>query len=299
MTATAISATNLGKRYGQKWALRDCTLRIPAGRVVGLVGPNGAGKSTLMNLLVGLARPTTGELELLGERVGPNSVLDRVAYIDQEHTLYRNFTVREMLKAGKLLNRQWHEQDAVDRLHELNIPLTSKVGRLSGGQRAQVAMAAALARRPDLLILDEPVASLDPLARRDLMATLMAAKADRDCTIVLSSHVVSELERLCDYLVVLDHGQVRLVGDIDELLAEHRLLIGPAATADQVAAHCRVVHQERHGDQVSLLVHGEPPTAGPGWSIDRVNLEQLVMHYLTLSLSVKASEHGVAHQAIA
>ncbi|MCP2165883.1 ABC transporter ATP-binding protein [Goodfellowiella coeruleoviolacea] len=296
MTETAIAATRLGKRYGQKWALRDCTLRVPAGRVVGLVGPNGAGKSTLMNLLVGLDRPTTGELDLLGERVGPNRALDRVAYIDQEHTLYRNFRVHEVLKAGRLLNPRWHEQDAVDRLHELNIPLTSKVGRLSGGQRAQVAVAAALARRPDLLILDEPVASLDPVARRDLMATLMAAKADRDCTIVLSSHVVSELERLCDHLVVLDHGEVRLAGDIDDLLDGHRLLTGPAATADRApVGTCRVVHQERAGDQVSLLVRGAPPAADPAWHARRVNLEELVMHYLA---SAADTTGGGKHPAV-
>ncbi|MCP3801052.1 ABC transporter ATP-binding protein [Allokutzneria sp. A3M-2-11 16] len=282
MTQSAITARNLGRRYGRAWGLQHCSLEVPAGRVVGLVGPNGAGKSTLMNLMVGLLRPTTGELELLGERVGPNTVLERVAYIDQEHSLYRDFTVREMLTAGRVLNRRWDDKIATDRLAELGIPLTAKVGRISGGQRAQVALAVALAKQPELLILDEPVASLDPLARREMMSTLMAAKADHDCTIVLSSHVVSELERLCDYLVVLDHGRVQLLGDIDELLEQHRLLFGPAVTEDLVSAHQHVLHREDLNGRVSLLVRGIRPVGDPSWQVQRVNLEELVMRYLAM-----------------
>lgn len=217
MTATAIATRDLGRRYGRSWGLRNCTLDIEAGRVVGLVGPNGAGKSTLLNLLVGLLRPTEGELEVLGAPAGSSAV----AYLDQRHALYESFRVRDMVEAGRRLNRRYSPEIALDRLRELRIPLDRRVGSLSGGQRAQVALAVALAKRPELLVLDEPVASLDPLARRELMATLMAVKAEWDCTVVLSSHVVSELERLCDYLVVLDHGRVRLAGDIDELLEAH------------------------------------------------------------------------------
>ncbi|MFB9906429.1 ABC transporter ATP-binding protein [Allokutzneria oryzae] len=283
MTETAIATKKLGRRYGRKWGLKDCSLRIPAGRVVGLVGPNGAGKSTLMNMMVGLLRPTEGELELLGEPVGPNSVLERVAYIDQEHSLYRNFKVRDMLTAGRMLNTRWDQQIAVERLRERNIPLDRKVGELSGGQRAQVALAVALATTPELLILDEPVASLDPLARKEMMSALMAAKAETGCTVVLSSHVVSELERLCDYLVVLDYGQLRLVGDIDELLDQHRLLIGPVPTADQVAAGQDVVHREDDVDRTTLLVRGARPVDHPQWRVERVNLETLVMQYLSMA----------------
>ncbi|WP_231950486.1 ABC transporter ATP-binding protein [Allokutzneria albata] len=259
--------------------MRGCSLSIPAGRVVGLVGPNGAGKSTLMNMMVGLVRPTEGELELLGERVGPNTVLHRVAYIDQEHSLYRTFKVREMLKAGRKLNARWSQRMAEDRLRARGIPLDSKVGELSGGQRAQVALAVALATTPDLLILDEPVASLDPLARKEMMTALMEAKAATGCTIVLSSHVVSELERLCDYLVVLDHGRLRVAGDIDELLDEHRLLVGPAATASAVATAQHVVHR----DGGSLLVRGARPVDDPQWTIEPVDLETLVMQYLAMA----------------
>jgi ABC-2 type transport system ATP-binding protein len=217
--SSAVAARELGKRYGRAWGLRDCTLDIPAGRVVALVGPNGAGKSTLLNLLVGLLRPSTGELAVFGEPV--RAVRHRVGYLDQEHAIYRSFRVSEMLTAGARLNDRWDEQLAVEHLRELGIGLDRKVGSLSGGQRAQVALAVTLAKLPDLLVLDEPVASLDPVARRDLMATLMAAKADRDCTIVLSSHVVSELERLCDHLVLLDGGELRLAGEADELRERH------------------------------------------------------------------------------
>ncbi|CAM06352.1 ABC-2 type transport system ATP-binding protein [Saccharopolyspora erythraea NRRL 2338] len=282
MTETAISAVDLGKRYGRRWGLRHCSLEVPAGRVVGLVGPNGAGKSTLMNLAVGLLRPTEGELHLLGERVGPGTVLERVAYIDQEHSLYRDFKVREMLRAGRVLNRRWDERIALDRLGELGIPLDRKVGGLSGGQRAQVALAVALAKKPDLLILDEPVASLDPLARRELMSVLMATKAEWDCTVVLSSHVVSELERLCDHLVVLDRGTVKLAADIDDLLEEHHLLTTTADAVEGVvgAISGEVLHREDDRGAVSLLVRGRPP-AGAVHDVQPVNLESLVMHYLS------------------
>ncbi|MBK1785253.1 ABC transporter ATP-binding protein [Prauserella cavernicola] len=217
MTVPTISTRGVGKRYGRRWGLRDCTLDIEAGRVVGLVGPNGAGKSTLLSLLVGLLRPTEGSVEILGAPAGWGSV----AYLDQRHALYESFRVRDMIEAGARLNERWFPEVAFERLQDLGISLEHKVGNLSGGQRAQVALALALAKRPDLLVLDEPVASLDPLARRDLMGTLMEVKSEWDCTVVLSSHVVSELERLCDYLVVLDEGTLRYAGDIDELLDSH------------------------------------------------------------------------------
>ncbi|MER7078822.1 ABC-2 type transport system ATP-binding protein [Saccharopolyspora kobensis] len=287
MNDIAIRTSGLGKRYRQKWALRGCDIEVPAGRVVGLVGPNGAGKSTLMNLAVGLLAPTEGTLEVLGREVRANTVLHRVAYIDQEHTMYRNFTVREMVKTGRKLNARWDDRIAFDRLAELNIPLDSRIGALSGGQRAQVALAVALAKEPELLILDEPVASLDPLARRELMSVLMEAKADSGCTVVLSSHVVSELERLCDYLIVLDRGQVKLADDIDDLLEQHHLLVGPAAAAADVAG---VVHREDRGDRVSLLVRGDRPAPGSPWDVQHVDLETLVMHYLSAAAPTRLRE---------
>ncbi|WP_326835592.1 ABC transporter ATP-binding protein [Amycolatopsis rhabdoformis] len=278
MSTPAIAARTLGRRYGRAWGLRDCTLDIGAGRVVGLVGPNGAGKSTLLNLLTGLLRPTTGELELFGRPVRPGEPADGVAYLDQRHALYESFRVREMLEAARRLNRRWDHRVALDRVRELGIPLERRVGELSGGQRAQVALSVALARRPQLLVLDEPVASLDPLARRDLMGSLMAAKAEDDCTVVLSSHVVSELERLCDYLVVLDHGRVVLSGDVDELMAAHVLLTGPSSTVDEVRGV--PVSADRRGTVTALLFRGTPPPLPPGWRAGPVSLEDLVLHHL-------------------
>ncbi|MFF4592233.1 ABC transporter ATP-binding protein [Amycolatopsis sp. NPDC001319] len=278
MSTAAIATHGLGRRYGRTWGLRDCTLEIGEGRVVGLVGPNGAGKSTLLNLLAGLLRPSAGDLELFGRPVKPGEPSDGVAYLDQRHSLYESFRVREMLEAARRLNRRWDHRAALDRVRELGIPLRRRVGELSGGQRAQVALSVALARRPELLVLDEPVASLDPLARRDLMGSLMAAKADHDCTVVLSSHVVSELERLCDHLVVLDHGRVVLSGDVDDLMAEHARLTGPASTVDEIRGLALSV--ERRGEAATLLFRGPRPELPPGWRAEPVSLEDLVLHHL-------------------
>ncbi|MCP3799670.1 ABC transporter ATP-binding protein [Allokutzneria sp. A3M-2-11 16] len=224
MTETAIATTKLGRQYGAKWALRDCTLRIPAGRVVGVVGPAGSGKSTLMNVMVGLLHPTEGELELLGERVGPTSVLERVAHIAKEDALCRGFKVADLLTAARLFNARWTQRIAEDRLRERGIALDSKVGELSCSQRAQVALTVALATTPELLILDAPVTGLDPLARKETVSALRAAQAETGCTVVVSAQTVTELDGLCDYLVVLDEGRVLMAGDVDDLV-----LTGPAA----------------------------------------------------------------------
>ncbi|TVT29965.1 ABC transporter ATP-binding protein [Amycolatopsis rhizosphaerae] len=279
MNEPAIVAHDLGKRYGRTWGLRDCTFEIGAGRVVGLVGPNGAGKSTLINLMAGLLRPSTGELRLLGEPVGPHVASSRVAYLDQRHSLYDTFRVADMLEAGRRLNQRWYAHDARDRLSELGIPLDRRIDELSGGQRAQVALALALATRPDLLILDEPVASLDPLARNEVMSALMGAKATRDCTIVLSSHIVSELERLCDYLVVLNRGQVRLAGDLDDLLDDHRLLHGPSSGVVDVEAGREVLSRHEEHGTARLLCRGRGPLPA-GWRERPAGIDRLVRHYL-------------------
>ncbi|MFI5606457.1 ABC transporter ATP-binding protein [Amycolatopsis sp. NPDC051903] len=278
MSTPAIATHGLGRRYGRTWGLRDCTLEIGAGRVVGLVGPNGAGKSTLLSLLAGLRRPSAGHLELLGRPVRAGRPDDGVAYLDQRHSLYESFRVREVFEAARRLNHRWDQDTAVARMRELDIPLGRRVAGLSGGQRAQVALSVALARRPELLVLDEPVASLDPLARRELMGTLMAAKADHECTVVLSSHVVAELERLCDYVVVLEHGRVVLAGDVDELMTAHTLLTGPSSTVDEVGG--RVVSVEHRGSAASLLVRGPNPAPPPRWRAEPVSLETLVLHHL-------------------
>ena len=217
-----IECVDLGKRYRRAWALRDCTLEFPAGHVVALVGPNGAGKTTLLNMAVGLALPTTGVVTVLGGTpAGSPDALDRIAFVAQDAPLYANLPVADMLHVARNLNRRWDQRRAQARLAELGIPLKKKVGQLSGGQKAQLALTVALARRPDLLVLDEPLAALDPLARHDFMQSVMAAVAENGTSVVLSSHVVAELERMASYLIVLSFGQVKVAGTVDGLVAAH------------------------------------------------------------------------------
>ncbi|MFC4909765.1 ABC transporter ATP-binding protein [Actinomadura gamaensis] len=278
----AIEASGLGKRYGRAWALRDCSLSIPAGHVVGLVGPNGAGKTTFLSMAVGLTPPTTGEVRVLGAHpAGSADALDMVAFVAQDAALYRNLSVADMLRVGRNLNRRWDGARARARLAELGIPLGRRVGALSGGQRAQVALTLALAKRPGLLVLDEPLAALDPLARHDFMASLMAAVAEDGVSVVFSSHVVAELERVCDHLVVLQDGRVQVSGDVEDLTGGHHVLVGPAEQADEVAALFPVVRDRRAFAQAHLLVRAaDIRHVPPGWQCHPVSLEELVLTYM-------------------
>jgi ABC-2 type transport system ATP-binding protein len=278
-----IETHGLGKRYGRTWALKDAALAIPAGYVVALVGPNGAGKTTLLHLSVGLTRPTTGQVTVLGrEPAGSAAALDQIAFVAQDAPLYKNLSVTDMLHLTRNLNRSWDQRRAESRLKELGIPLNRKVGKLSSGQQAQLALTVAVARRPRLLILDEPLASLDPLARHDFMASLMAAVAEDGLSVVLSSHVIADLERVADYLVVLSRGKVQVAGEVEELLAVHAMLTGPAAAADDLAERLAVVHARRAGTVAQLLVRnsGAAEPAPFGWEAGPVSLEELVLGYL-------------------
>ncbi|GAB3468124.1 ABC transporter ATP-binding protein [Actinophytocola sediminis] len=280
MTTTVLEATGLGKRYRRRWALRDCSLAIPAGRVVALVGPNGAGKTTLLHLAVGLLAPTAGTVRAFGRPAG--SELGRVAFLAQDKPLYDSFTVADMLRFGRRLNPIWDDEFATARLAALDIPLDRRTGRLSGGQQAQVALTIALAKRPELLLLDEPMANLDPLARHEVMRDLMTAVADTGMTVLLSSHVVSDLENTCDWLVVVNRGRVQVSGDIEELLGAHRLLSGPAELAAGLAGRLSVVEDNRTDRQATMLVRAESGLAAldPRWHARPVNLEELVLAYL-------------------
>jgi ABC-2 type transport system ATP-binding protein len=276
-----IETSGLGKRYGSTWVLRECTLAIPAGHVTALVGPNGAGKTTLLNLAVGLAEPTAGTVTVLGGKpAGSPAALDRIAFVAQDTPLYQNLPAADMLHLTANLNRRFDQHFAEARLGELGIPLNRKAGKLSGGQRAQLALTVALARRPRLLVLDEPVAMLDPVARHDFMATVLAAAADDGVSVVLSSHVLAELERVSDYLILLSRGRVQVAGEVDDLLASHRILTGPAAEADQYADR-PVVHVRRGAAQAHLLVRAtaDDPVP-PGWEAHPVGLEELTLAYL-------------------
>lgn len=279
----AFETAGLGVRYRRKWALRDCNVSVPAGRVIALVGPNGAGKTTLLHTLVGLLRPSAGAARVFGSTTGQGAEqLARMAFVAQDKPLYDSFTVAEMLRFGRRLNTRWDDEFARRRVDELGIELKQKTGKLSGGQRAQVALTIALAKRPDLLLLDEPLANLDPLARDDVMRTLMSTVAETGTTVLLSSHVVSDLVDTCDWLVVLNSGQVQVSGDIEDMLAEHRVLSGPVELADSVAARLSVVSESRTSRQATLLVRpgAEPLVLDPKWTERAVGLEELVLAYL-------------------
>ena len=277
-----IEASGLGRRYGSTWALRDCTVAIPAGHVAALVGPNGAGKTTLLNLAAGLAAPSAGDVTVLGgQPAGSPVALDGIAFVAQDTPMYKNLSARDMLHLTRNLNRRFDQQYAESRLGELGIPLKRKAGKLSGGQQAQLALTLALARRPRLLVLDEPMAMLDPVARHDFMASVMMAMAADGVSVVLSSHVLAELERVADYLILMSRGRVQLAGEVDDLLASHRVLTGPAAEADRYAERLSVVHARRGEAQAHLLVRttaADP--VPPGWEVHSVTLQELVMAYL-------------------
>ncbi len=281
MSRNVIEASGLGKRYGSTWALRECTLAIPAGHVAALVGPNGAGKTTLLNLAVGLADPSAGGVTVLGGLLpGSAAALDGIAFVAQDTPVYKNLPVRDMLHLTRNLNWRFDQPYAEARLAELGIPLNRKAGKLSGGQQAQLALTLALGRRPRLLVLDEPVAMLDPVARHDFMATVLAAVADDGVSVVLSSHVLAELERVADYLILLSQGRVQMAGEVNDLLASHRMLTGPTTEADRYAER-PVVYVRRGEAQAHLLVRATTrDPVPPGWEAHPVGLEELALGYL-------------------
>ncbi len=281
MNINVIEASGLGKRYGRTWALRECALAVPAGHVTALIGPNGAGKTTLLNLAAGLASPSAGTVSVLGGlAAGSRAALDGIAFVAQDTPVYKNLSAADMLHLTATLNRRFEKAYARARLAELGIPLDRKAGKLSGGQRAQLALTVALARRPKLLMLDEPVSMLDPIARHDFMANVMTAAAADGVSVVLSSHVLADLERVADYLILLSRGQVQVAGQVDDVLASHRMLTGPTADADTYTQR-PVVHVRRGAAQAHLLVRA---TAGdpvpPGWEAYPVGLEELALAYL-------------------
>ena len=279
---TVIQASGLGKAYRRTWALRDCTLAIPEGHVVGLVGPNGAGKTTLLRLATGMLTPTRGTITVLGERpaAGP-AQLARVGFVAQDTAVYARLTVADHLRLGAWLNPGWDDNLARQRIGRLALDPKQRAGSLSGGQRAQLALTLAMAKRPELLILDEPVASLDPLARREFLQGLMEAVAEQRLSVVLSSHLVADLERVCDYLVVLVASKVRVAGEVSDLLASHRRLSGPRRDPGSLPAG-QVVITESHTDkQSSLLVRTDGPVLDPAWAVTPVSLEDLVLAYMS------------------
>ena len=287
---TVLQAHGLGKKYGRRWALSDCTLDVPAGRVVGLVGPNGAGKSTLLNLAVGLLTPTSGSVEVLGAPAG-TSQRAQVGFVAQDTPTYNRLSVADHLRLGARLNPTWDDSLAQSRIQRLGYDLKQRAGRLSGGQRAQLALTLGIAKRPELLILDEPVASLDPLARREFLQDLMEAVAEQEMSVVLSSHLVSDVERSCDYLVVLVDSRVQVSGDIETLLATHYRLTGPRRDEKTLPAAQHVITASHTDRQSTLLIRTDEPILDPAWAVSRLSLEDLVLAYMGRNVAPEENNH--------
>jgi ABC-2 type transport system ATP-binding protein len=276
-----ITADNLTKRYGRRPALSDCTLRIPPGHVVGLVGPNGAGKTTLLQLAVGLLRPTAGAIEVLGGQPGSGAQqLAKVGFVAQDTPTYANLSIADHLRFGAHMNASWDARLAADRIAQLGLDPTQKAGKLSGGQRAQLALTLAIAKQPELLILDEPVASLDPLARREFLQSLMSYIADHQASVILSSHLVSDLERVCDYLIVLVASRVRVAGEVEDLLATHFRVTGPRRSPADLPPGLEVIEASHTDKQSTLIVRSDTPIEDPMFTVELITLEDLVLAYM-------------------
>jgi ABC-2 type transport system ATP-binding protein len=276
---TAVLRTEgLGHRYGHRvWGLRDCTIEVPRGRVVALVGPNGSGKTTLLNMAAGLLLPSTGCVQVAG--MSPEERLDWIGYVAQDAPLWPRLRVADVLDIGRCLNPRFDTDLATGRIHQLGIPTRARVDTLSGGQRAQVALTLVLGKQPDLMLLDEPLSNLDPLARRDFLTSMFAACTDTGAAVLFSSHEVAELERICDFLIVLRAGRVRLAGDIDELRRAHRIISGPAGWP--ASGGRDVINERSGGGRTIALVRSDPsrPT-GPGLEEAAPTFDELVLGYL-------------------
>jgi ABC-2 type transport system ATP-binding protein len=277
----ALEAVGLGKRYGRRWALRDCTFDIPAGRIVGLVGPNGAGKTTLLHLAVGLLTATEGTIAVAGGSPGQGSArLGRVGFLAQDAPVYGTLSVADHLRLGAHLNPGWDAALANERIDEIGLDRGQRAGKLSGGQRAQLALTLAIAKRPEVLVLDEPVASLDPLARREFLQVLAGYVAEHPVTVILSSHLLADLERVCDHLVLLTASRVQLAEDVDGLLASHRRLIGPRRDPATLPGDQHVVMASHTDRQTTLVVRTDGPVLDPAWLVEEMSLEDIVLAHM-------------------
>jgi ABC-type multidrug transport system ATPase subunit len=278
----ALEAEGLGKRYGS-WALRDCTFALLPGQVTALVGPNGAGKSTLLELAAGLIRPTVGRVNLFGRDPVNDAaaVLPMFGFLGQDRPLYRGFTVADIMTFGRKLNASWDHDLATERIARLGLDPRKKIGQLSGGQQAQIALVLALAKCPQLLLLDEPIAAFDPLARREFLQQLMETVSERGTTVLLSSHILGDLERVCDSLIVLSAANVKLAGELDDIMAGHRLVVGPVAEKTLASSQHFVIGCSQTERQVSMLVRLDGTLVlGDAWSVTEPSLEEIVLAYL-------------------
>ena len=285
-TTPVLEASGLAKRYGRRRALTDCDLSVPQGRVIGLVGPNGAGKSTLLQLACGLIKPSSGTITVLGERPATGAAqLAKVGFVAQDTPVYAALSVADHLEMGARLNPNWDGHLAQRRIAQIGLDPAQKAGRLSGGQRAQLALTIAVAKRPELLIFDEPAAALDPLARRGFLENLMEFIADLGASAILSSHALSDVQRVCDYLIVLADSRIQLAGDVAQLLAEHRRLSGSRDDlgTDAMPPGFQVIHADHTLTGSSAVVRVDPMVSGAAgpWHVEELDLESLVLAYMT------------------
>ena len=269
-----VEATGLGRRYGRRWALRDLTVSVPEGAIVGLVGPNGAGKSTLLHLVAGLIEADEGTVHTFGAPPSSPAVLPELAFVAQDAPLPRRARIDHLMASTRAMNVRWDDNVVWDRCDELALERQRRIDSLSGGQRAQLALSLALAKQPRLLVLDEPVAALDPLARRNFLATVVAAAAERALTVVFSTHQLDDVERICDHLIVLAGGTVRVGGPVDEIVARHRVLIGPPHRSLPPGA--RAIGPGPEPQRHQHLVELDRPVLDPTWEQVEPTLEEIV-----------------------
>jgi ABC-2 type transport system ATP-binding protein len=284
MSDSAIETVGLGKRYGAFWALQECTVDVPRGRVSALLGPNGAGKTTLLRMLAGLSSPSAGSASVLGRTPGQDGdFLASIGYLAQDIPLYKRLTAADHLAIGARLNREWDREGAYSRLRAAKVPLDRPVSTLSGGQRAQVALGLSLAKRPQVLLLDEPVAALDPLARHEFLASLSAAvaEAEGELSVVLSSHLVHDIEQVCDHMILLGSSRPQLCDDLDRILDTHRMLTGPKRPFAERDRRFDVVKATQTANQSRLLVRLDGPVLDPALDVEEVGVEEIVLAYMS------------------
>ncbi|MHB1209100.1 MAG: ABC transporter ATP-binding protein [Acidimicrobiales bacterium] len=289
MTTPVLETVGLAKRFGRKWALRDCTLAIPTGKVAALVGPNGAGKSTLLRMAAGLSRPTAGTIRVLGELPGHDNaaLLERIGYVDQERPVYRGFRVDEMFRFGQSTNPTWDMQTAHSYVGQLGISLRERVDNLSGGQQAQIALTMSLAKQPELLILDEPAAALDPVAREDLLRLLMREVAERATSVVLSTHALGDVASICDYLIILSRSTIVLADDLEFIMGSHRLISSSSSRTPALPDGATVIDTRMSSRDRTHLVRMALPVADSTWQITEPTLDEIILAYLRLE-----ADHG-------
>jgi ABC-2 type transport system ATP-binding protein len=280
--SVVLEASHLTKRYGRTEALRGCDLSLEGGKVTGLVGPNGAGKTTLLKIAIGLHRPTSGEIRVLGLDPSCDTValLSRVGFVAQDRPLHQGFTVGETLEIGRRLNPKWDHPYALARVKHFALPLDRRIQSLSTGQRAQVALTLALGKRPDVLLLDEPVANLDPVARLELIEELMGVVAEDGPSVILSSNVLADVERVCEHVVILVDGRVRISGDAEQLVRSHVLVSGPRRSGRNAVDDGEVIEVRHAERQTTRLLRGHAAPSDDGTEVRPATLEEIVLGYL-------------------